>query len=79
MTAAAFINKVGEQSVIPIGIRSAADRSESIMSPRSSIAMVVLMLVFVALATSTGCQKQANQGEPEAGTKLVTVDITGLT
>ena len=50
------------------------------MSPRSLFAMVVLMLVFVALAASTGCQKQADQkAEPVAGTKLVTVDVTGMT
>ena len=50
------------------------------MSLRSSIAMVAFMLVLVALATSIGCQKQAEQkGEPAAGTKLVTVDVTGMT
>jgi hypothetical protein len=50
------------------------------MSLRSSIAMVGLMLVFLALSASTGCQKQADQkGEPAAGTKLVTVDVTGMT
>ena len=50
------------------------------MSLRSTFAMVVLMLVFVALATSTGCQKQADQkSELAAGTKLVTVDVTGMT
>jgi hypothetical protein len=43
---------------------------------RSYVAMIGLTLVFVALATSTGCQKQA---EPAAGTKLVTVDVTGMT
>jgi hypothetical protein len=52
----------------------------SMMSLRSIFAMVGLMLVFVALAASTGCQKQADQkGEPAAGTKLVTVDVTGMT
>ena len=50
------------------------------MSLRSSIAMLISMLVFVTLAASTGCQKQADQkGEPAAGTKLVTVDVMGMT
>ena len=50
------------------------------MSLRSSIAMVGLILLFVALAASTGCQKQADQkAEPAAGTKIVTVDVTGMT
>lgn len=50
------------------------------MSLRSSIARVILIPVFVALAASTGCQKQPDQkGEQAAGTKLVTVEIAGLT
>jgi hypothetical protein len=49
------------------------------MSLRPSIATVALMLVFVALATSIGCQKQADQkSNLAAGTKLVTVDVTGM-
>ena len=50
------------------------------MSLRSSVGMIVLMLAFVTLVSATGCQKQADQnGEPAAGTKLVTVDVTGMT
>ena len=53
---------------------------ESMMSLRSLIAMVGFMLVLVVLTVSTGCQKQAEQkSEPAAGTKLVTIDVTGMT
>ena len=50
------------------------------MALRSSVGMLVLMLAFVTLLAATGCQKQVEQkDEPAAGTKFVTLDVTGMT
>ena len=51
------------------------------MSPYYRMANMFLLLVLVTLAASTGCQKESTsdpQGQ-SAGTKQVTVEITGMT
>ena len=51
------------------------------MSPYYRMANMLLLLVLVALAGSTGCQKES-PSDPKgqsAATKQVTVEITGMT